>query len=190
MAGRANPSSSEVLVTLWNPNNGWIYTFGGINIYNESTTEDFPGQNWWHSALTQGYQRMAQMTPIFGMNSDGTWTQQNGSPAYPMAMMTGRAVTYQTISQYATLNDLYADCAKGNSTPIAMSTSYTVKTTTPQLTANHDYAVIGASTDGSGQQWINTRNPWGTDQSFMIEDISANCYLLYMLEDQSPLVWS
>ena len=190
MAGQSNPASSDVLVTLWNPNNGWIYTFGGINIYNESTTDDFPGQQWWHSALSQGYQRMAEMTPIFGMNSDGTWTQENGSPAYPMAMMTGRSITYQTIADYDSLDDFFTDLTKGSKTPIALSSAFTVNATTPAITANHDYAVLGTSTDGGGQRWVKLRNPWGTTETFKVEDLKANFYYLYMFDDQSPLVWS
>ncbi|ORX40228.1 hypothetical protein BD324DRAFT_267264 [Kockovaella imperatae] len=189
MAGESDPSNLYASVTLWNPNNGWSYQFP-VNIYNESTTEDFPGGVWWHSALSQGLAGMAQMTPIVGMNSDGTYTQTNGSPAYALAMMTGRKVDYYTFDDYPSVDDFYEALSKASSTPVILATKYTTDPSVdPPLTANHDYAILSTSDKGAQGRYVNVRNPWGKYETFHVEAIYYNFSYLYMMEDQSELIW-
>ena len=189
MVGQSYPTESEVLVQLWNPSNGWRYQFP-VNIYNESTTEDYPGGNWWHSALSQAFQGMGQMTDILGINSDGSWHQRVGAPNYAIAMLTGRYTDYYYIrSDIPTPGALFAACANATSTPIVIASNPSVGNTNPQIIGNHDYAVMSVTDKGQAGQFVNVRNPWGSYETFSVQDLFANCYFLYMMADQSPLVW-
>lgn len=67
MRGNWFPAAEWAMVQLWNPDDRSRVNFT-VNMYNKSLTEDTPGGNWWHSALTQGFQQMAGIADVYGIH--------------------------------------------------------------------------------------------------------------------------
>jgi hypothetical protein len=93
MAGSWFPAADWAMVELWNPSDGSKVNFT-VNVYNKSLTEDGQGGNWWHSALTQGFQQMAGITDAYGIYVSGAHYVE-----------VGRSLTPSTTARYGRIRE-------------------------------------------------------------------------------------
>ena len=136
---------------------------------------------------------MAQINPIEGFNTDGSFNQANGSSAYTMAMLTGKPVTSWQVTNPATpelLDQYYSIMSNGTFSPVVISTiaDDAIQPSVPPIVGDHSYAVFNVTNNG-GNRSVTARNPWGATDTFQLEDIYANTFEVNYLTNRDTLVW-
>ena len=214
------PAAEWAQVQLWDPaySNGTRHNFT-VNVYNKSLTEDVPGGNWWHSALTQGFSQMGQLPidpaaseqsyRIYGIHhNNGSFWHNNGIPAVAMAMMTGFPISIKTEGDYpGGVGEWFEAVKHAQQSPVVVTTvaKANITKTDPVIHGNHAYAVLIAeqgeivppaengTQPGEGKQWerrMLMRNPWGSQDWYNAEDVWVNMNYLNHLTEFQGLEWA
>ena len=191
MRGMWYPASEWAQVQLWNPSTGWPQNFT-VNVYNQSISEDRPGQMWWPSAIEQGFSQMAQVTDVFGYYSNGTQMWNKGIPSVAMAMILGKYVANPVVNNGGQVemefDDFWEIVQHGDKSPIVVNTLGDGATANG-IKSNHAFAVLQTGKFDNGTQKITVRNTWGTNDNFQAKLMWKSTWLINYIPDFPTPTW-
>jgi hypothetical protein len=195
LAGTADPSLAETQVMLWDPSPPRKNYLFKTSAFNQSKTEDRPGQRWWNSALVQGMFQLGTKTFIQGISDgNGTLHPLGGDAQAALSAMTGYPATSKYGTKYygSNRNMLFDDVSKA--WPLHTPILFTTQPNTTDgngfadsvLHGNHAYAVMWTTP----KQTAILHNPWGLSLEANMTDILNNMERLVHLEQFRELDWT
>ena len=181
-----SPAAPEVLIKVWDPSDLSAPKFFTASLVNESSTEDYPGGVWWHSALTQGILLLGTTTSIPGVFPNGTIEGMTGDASAALTVFSGKEAMTDTVDSMSQ-DEFFEKCQKAPETPVVLVTIDNPQTVSPPVGDNHAYAVINATVNADGTRWVNCRNPWGAWVGWEVGDIMENVWGLAHLTNWDTL---
>lgn len=199
------PDYRAVNVSIFDPHDGSQHWFTA-DIWNKSKTEDCPDGPWWSDAISQSLQWLAQEVNLTGMETNGTFQVTTGNAAVAMEMVMGLAANYlrvpedfqdsTTPDEGAAKDALWGWLQKGNSTPILLATKpipdvdayVNNHKMSPRIYGEHSYAVFDTHTNDDGKQRMAvTYNPWGSNETFNLDDLWPTLSSVNFLQNEPQL---
>lgn len=196
LSGQYQPTISEVRVLLWDPVTRKDQFFPA-SVFNQSKTEDRPGERWWNSAIMQAMIQLGGVTRIGGIfGNNATIDESGGDAAAALSALTGYPSLFKKYNDYGgDTSMLYSDLEKAYAykTPIVISTKVntTVGNTFPNssLHGSHAYAVQWTRDFGNGNRTVVLKNPWGFSMQASLDDIMENMNRVVYLDNFRELNW-